>query len=149
VKIDVRNGLRAGPGCPAKLVSEAAMLDLPERYASWAAQRHLEIAPRQYSRLCPATPVETPPSVAITEPRSGSRYLWDPDTPVSFSAIRLAARVEPADEEIVWVVDGQPVAKVGYPHSIRWPLRPGRHLLEARMVRRGEAARPVSVTVED
>lgn len=149
VKIDVRTNLRAGPGCPKKYVKEAAMLDLPERYESWAAQKHLEIAPRQYSRLCPATPTEAPPSVAITEPHHGSRYLWDPDTPVSFSAIRLAARVEPVDEEIVWVVDGKPVAKVGYPHAIRWSLRPGKHLVEARMVRRSEMARPVSVVVDD
>ncbi|HEY3450318.1 MAG TPA: penicillin-binding protein 1C [Myxococcales bacterium] len=149
VKLDVRTGLRAGPGCPKQYVKEAAMLDLPERYESWAAQKHLEIAPKQYSRLCPATPTEAPPSVAITEPHSGSRYLWDPDTPVSFSAIRLAARVEPADEEIVWLVDGKPVAKVGYPHSIRWSLRPGRHTVEARMVHRSEMAKPVSVVVDD
>ncbi|MGC4120979.1 MAG: penicillin-binding protein 1C [Myxococcales bacterium] len=149
VKLDVRNGLRAGPNCPKKYVKDVAMLDLPERYESWAAQKHLEIAPRQYSRMCPATPTEAPPSVAITEPHHGSRYLWDPDTPVSFSAIRLAARVEPADEEIVWVVDGKPVAKVGYPHTIRWSLRPGKHLVEARMVHRSEMAKPVSVTVDD
>ncbi|MBI5549684.1 MAG: hypothetical protein HY901_37840 [Deltaproteobacteria bacterium] len=130
-------------------MKDVAMLDLPERYTEWAAQKHLEIAPRQYSRLCPRAPEEVVPEVAVTEPRSGSRYLWDPDTPVDFSAIRLAARVEPADEEIVWLVDGKMVAKVGYPHSIRWPLRPGRHRVEARMARRSETASPVTVVVED
>ncbi len=87
--------------------------------------------------------------MAITEPRTGSRYLWDPDTPVDSAAIRLAARVEHADEEIVWLVDGKPIAKVGYPHATRWPLRPGRHTIEARMVRRSEASLPVFVLVED
>jgi penicillin-binding protein 1C len=87
--------------------------------------------------------------VAITEPHAGSRYLWDPDTPPSSSAIRLAARVEPADEEIVWLVDGKPVARVGYPHAARWPLKPGTHTVEARMARRSEASRPVTVVVED
>lgn len=149
VRMDTRTGLRAGPGCPERFVREAAMLDLPENYTPWAAQRRLELAPRQYSRLCPKDRVERAPSVAITEPRPGSRYLWDPDTPTDSAAIRLAARVEPADEEIVWLVDGRPVGKVGYPHALRWALRPGRHVVEARMVRRPEAARPITVTVED
>ena len=125
------------------------MLDLPETYASWAAQRRLEIAPRQYSRFCPREPMEIVPSLAITEPHSGSRYLWDPDTPVASAAIRLAARVEPADEEILWLVDGKPVAKVGYPHAIRWPLRPGRHTVEARTTHSALSARPITVVVED
>ena len=149
VLLDARTGLRAGPGCARSFVREVTMLDLPETYASWAAQKHLEIAPRQYSRLCPRAPEEVAPTVAITEPRAGSRYLWDPDTPVASAAIRLSARVEPADEEIVWLVDGRPVAKVGYPHAARWSLKPGTHLVEARMVRRSEQAKPVKVVVED
>jgi len=149
VRLDTRTGLRAGPVCPAKFVGEVAMLDLPENYAPWAAQKHLEIAPRQYSRLCPKEQVNRPPSVAITDPRPNSRYLWDPDTPMDSAAIQLAARVEPADEEIVWFVDGKPVGKVGYPHSLRWSLRPGRHLVEARMARQAESARPVTLVVED
>jgi len=131
------------------VVREKAMLDLPERYEAWAERRRLELAPRRYSRLCPESLGEIKPRVAITEPRPNSRYLWDPDTPEDFSAIRLAARVEPADEEIVWLVDGEPVAKVGYPHSIRWPLRPGRHTLEARMARSAEGSKPITVVVKD
>ena len=48
-----------------------------------------------------------------------------------------------------WVVEGRPVAKVGSPYSIRWPLRPGRLTVEVRMLRQNQMARPVTVVVDD
>jgi penicillin-binding protein 1C len=149
VRLDRRNGLRASPTCPEKFVEERAMLDLPETYTTWAAQKHLELAPRQLSPLCPRLNWEGQPTVTITEPRANSRYLWDPDTPTDSSALRLTAKVEPPDEEIVWEVDGVPVAKVGYPHSIRWSLGPGTHTIAAKMSRRREASKPITVVVEN
>jgi hypothetical protein len=99
--------------------------------------------------MCPPGAEHVVPSIAITEPRDGGRYLWDPDTPPDSASIRLAARVQPADEEIVWLVDGVPVGRVGWPHTLRWPLQPGRHVIEARMARTSDASRPVRVTVID
>jgi len=149
VEVDRRNGLLATGRCPERFVDERVLVDLPVRYEFWARAQHLELAPKQTSPLCGAAPDTRPPALTIAEPRNKARYLYDPDTPKEFSTIRLAARVWPRSEEIVWIIDGVPVAKVGYPHEFRWPIEKGRHVIEAAMVQRGKTARPVTVVVAD
>jgi len=148
VGIDLRNGLLA-ESCPPRFVEERVLLNLPPRYAPWARYQHLELAPREKSPLCGARPVERAPTIAITEPRDHARFLWDPDTPPEFSTIRLAAQVHPRVEEIVWIVDGIPVAKVGYPHEFRWILEKGRHVIEAALATRPRVSEPVTVVIAD
>ncbi len=149
VRIDRRNGLRAGPSCPNAFVEVRHLLDLPEEYDVWARDQHLEVAPRQQSPLCPGDAPEGPVRVSIREPRDRSRYLFDPDTPKEFSTLRLSARVNPVDEEIVWIVDGEPVARVGYPFEVHWPLSPGTHTISAAMAHQQGQSRPVTVFVEN
>ncbi|MBW1808492.1 MAG: transglycosylase domain-containing protein [Deltaproteobacteria bacterium] len=149
VKIDRRNGLLASLRCPSKFIEDRVLLDLPIQYERWARTQHLELAPKTVSPFCGGRPLELKPSVVIDEPKDQSRYFWDPDTPEEFSTIRLAANVWPRTEEIVWVIDGVPVAKVGYPHEFRWSLVKGKHTIEAAMLNRPNSSRPVTVVVAD
>ncbi len=156
VKIDKRNGLLAGVGqnsCPKVFVKQMVMPSLPERYEPWARAQHIELAPRELSPLCGLSAgtlaQDDPPKVVIEEPRNNARYLWDPDTPAEFSTLRLAASVHPRGEEIVWLVDGVPVAKVGYPYEYRWSLTKGRHVIEASLAHRPISSKPITVTVAD
>ncbi|HYH96074.1 penicillin-binding protein 1C [Hyalangium sp.] len=149
VKLDRRNGLRAGPTCPESEVITRMMLDLPDIYTQWARSQHLDIAPRQESTLCPSTEESMTPKVAIREPRGTVRLLFDPDTPASASTLRLEAEVTPSTEPIVWLVDGVPVATVFYPHEYRWSVTPGRHVITAAMSRHAEVSPPLTVVVED
>jgi penicillin-binding protein 1C len=148
VPIDTRTGLLAGPTCPATVVTTKAMLALPEVYAPWARKQRLAIAPTAESPLCPTSDplVRT---VRIREPAPASRYLFDPDTPRELATLRLSAAVQPATEEVVWLVDGTPVARVGYPHEARWSLTPGTHVIRAVMAGGREASAPVRITVDD
>jgi penicillin-binding protein 1C len=148
VAIDVRNGLRAGPSCPARFVAKRQMLALPETYAPWARRQGLAIAPTAESPLCP-TSFSAERRVTIREPRSMSRFLFDPDTPPELSTVRLSASVTPMTEEIVWLVDNEPIARVGYPHEVRWPLRPGQHTIRARLAHSGDVSPPVTIVVDD
>jgi len=149
VKLDRRNGLRAGPTCPESEVVTRVMLDLPETYTQWARSQHLDLAPRQESPLCPSSEEALTPKVAIREPRGTVRLLFDPDTPASSSTLRLEAEVTPSTEPIVWLVDGVPVATVSYPHEYRWSVTPGRHVITAAMSRHAEVSPPLTVLVED
>ncbi len=148
VAVDVRNGLRAGPTCAAAFVIKRPLLDLPETYEPWARKQRLAIAPAAFSPLCPSGAAVTP-KISIREPRPRSRYLFDPDTPLELSTVRFAATVSPANEEIVWLVDGAPVGRVGYPHELRWHLAPGAHVIRARFAQSGETTAAVTVTVDD
>ncbi len=149
VKLDRRNGLRAGPTCPASEVISRVMLDLPDTYTQWARSQHLDVAPLQESPLCPSHEESLQPKVVIREPRGQVRLLFDPDTPASASTLRLAAEVTPSTEPIVWLVDGVPVATVSYPYEYRWSVRPGRHVITAAMSRHAEVSPPLTVVVED
>jgi penicillin-binding protein 1C len=148
VKLDRRTGLRAGPSCPAQFITTRPMLDLPHEYRDWARGQRIELAPERYSPLCPLN-TTLHPSVTVREPRDRARFLFDPDTPDEAAGIRLAAEVQPAEEEIVWIVDGSPVARVGYPFELRLPLKPGNHTIRAAMAQSDTASRPVTVTVEN
>lgn len=148
VALDTRTGLRAGPTCPERFVVKRPMLALPERYAAWARTQRLTIAPTAESPLCPTTePARA--AVRVDEPRPRSRYLYDPNTPPELNTVRFAATVTPATEEIVWLVDDAPVAKVGYPHELRWTLPPGRHVIRARLAQSAQLSAPVTVVVDD
>jgi penicillin-binding protein 1C len=147
VAIDVRNGLRAGASCPRGSVVNRPLLDLPERYAGWARAQRLTVAPLRESPLCPRP--EVAPEVALIEPRPNGRFLFDPEAPRDLATIRFAARVAPADEPVVFLVDGVPVAKVRYPHEFRWPAEKGPHVVTAALPRRGTESREVRIVVGD
>ncbi|HUB08189.1 MAG TPA: penicillin-binding protein 1C [Myxococcales bacterium] len=149
VRLDRRNGLRAGPGCSDADVVTRRMLTLPHRFARWARSHHLELAPERSSPLCPLPPEAATPYVRIEEPRDQSRFLRDPDGPTPGVSLKVAADVEPANEDIVWIVDGRPVARAAYPYDAQFPLSAGEHVIRAVMARRSIASAPVTVFVQD
>lgn len=147
-RVDKRNGLLATSSCPAGVVDERPFVRLPKSYQSWARQQRVALLPARESPLCGGRPVVAADAeLALVEPRAGVKYTWDPDTPPEFATIRLRADADPVDEEVVFLVDGTPVAKVGYPHEARWTLSPGKHTVQAVFARRSEASAPVTITV--
>jgi penicillin-binding protein 1C len=139
VDIDVRNGLRATLGCDAHFVRQVAMVDLPSVYASWARLQHLDVAPVLDSPLCGAPDVKKP-SIVLREPLDHMRLAFDPDTPPAYATLRLQADTQPLNEEVVFLVDGEPVATVGYPQQARWTLVPGNHTIQAAFAHRPEVS---------
>jgi penicillin-binding protein 1C len=147
VKLDRRNGLRAGPSCPTQFVETRALIDLPEAYDAWARRLHLALAPRAHSPLCPEERASESVSVAVREPQDHARFLMDPDAPPALSTVQLRAHVTPPDAQVVWLVDGTPFATVGYPFEARWPLSPGTHTIVAALAHQSTASKPVTVHV--
>jgi penicillin-binding protein 1C len=147
--IDVRSGLLATAHCPAQYVQQRRVLALPEVYVRWAERQHLALAPTRESPYCgPETWVEAP-RVSVKEPRDHLHLLYDPEAPGEAGSLRLAARVHPSTERIVWLVDGVPIGTVGYPHVIRWnPVR-GTHVIRAALERSPEMSAPIRVHVDD
>jgi penicillin-binding protein 1C len=147
-RVDKRNGLLATSKCPPNVVVERPFVKLDKGYAPWAREQHMEMLPEDESPLCGGHPkLSDDVAVELIEPRAGVKYTWDPDTPPEFATIRLRADVEPRSEQVVFLVDGSPVAEVGYPHEARWTLTPGKHVIQAAFARRQEASAPVTITV--
>jgi penicillin-binding protein 1C len=130
VAIDVRNGLRAGPGCPRAFVEEKGFERFGGAFAAWAAGAGRATAPAQFSPLCPGD-ASAAGTLRIGYPHDGARFLIDPDRPRAQQT--LAVRVEaPAGAPAVRLrVDGRVVASTTAPYVVDWPLAPGEHELVA------------------
>ena len=89
-----------------------------------------------------------PTRLRITSPENGARLLRDPETPADLNTVALRAVVDPPVNEVVWYVDGLPVATAPYPYTARWRLQPGEHTFQVRLGSGGSASRRVQVTVE-
>jgi penicillin-binding protein 1C len=151
VRVDRRNGLRAGPSCPGVFVQERAYERYQGPLLAWAATAGRALAPARTSPLCPgpasasgfAGPTDP---VRIGWPGDGARFVLDPDRARADQA--LFVRMEaPGSGGAELVVDGRGVSRVGPPFVARWTPSPGEHVLVARTAR-GEESAPVVVHVE-
>jgi penicillin-binding protein 1C len=142
VRIDVRNGLRAGPGCEASVTEERVFERWPPPYEAWAAASRRPLSPES-SPACPIDAIgsgaaEDPAGVRIEYPFDGARFVIDPDRPATLQL--LAIRVAPEDASLQIWVDGAPL-----PASRSWQLVAGSHTVTAR--RSSVEADPVHFTV--
>lgn len=142
--VDRRSGQAATDATPFEAVDVRTVVDLPPRYATWAAHSGLPLMPTR------ATATASAPSthLRITAPETGARLLRDPETPASLATVALRVTVDPPVEQIVWWVDGAPFATVDYPYEARWPVTPGRHTFQARLPFGDDRSAMVELTVE-
>lgn len=123
-KVDVRNGLRAGPGCPARFVEERTFESFDRRFAAWAVAAGRPLAPTRWSPLCPGASHEAPGSGAgrILFPLDGARFVLDPSLG-SRQTLRIRAA---SDGAARFLIDGRAVAASGHGY-LDWPLVAGVH----------------------
>jgi penicillin-binding protein 1C len=149
VAVDVRTGDRATEQCPPSVVVSRAVVDLPPGFERWARRQRLPLAPRDQSRLCGGGS-DGATLVDLIEPQDGVRFHFDPDTPPEFATVRLSAQVKGgSDEDVVFLVDDTPVARVGAPWEARWTLAPGRHTVVAVLARAGTTSNPATILVRE
>ena len=169
--VDRRNGLLATTATPPAAVEVRTFVELPPRYAAWQTAAGLPRVPDAPSlltlpavaRLGPGAAADQaavwppggrvvlaggPVRLRITSPENGARLLRDPETPGDLNTVALRAVVDPAVDEVVWYVDGMPLATATYPYTARWRLQPGEHRFQVRLGSGGSVSRPVQVTVD-
>ncbi|HLX08406.1 MAG TPA: transglycosylase domain-containing protein, partial [Thermoanaerobaculia bacterium] len=169
--VDRRNGLLATTATPPAAVEVRTFVELPPRYAAWQAAAGLPRVPDAPSlltlpavaRLAPGAAADQatawppggrvvlaggPVRLRITSPENGARLLRDPETPADLNTVALRAVVDPAVDEVVWYVDGMPLATAAYPYTARWRLQLGEHRFQVRLGSGGSVSRPVQVTVD-
>ncbi len=119
-------------------VDGRVVVDLEPRYAAWMQKVGLPAAPR-------TTVGDGDVALEVLSPRQGMRIIRDPEVPANQATLRLQATVEPAVDQVVWFVDGQPFAVVSHPYVARWPVQPGEHRFEVRLPYRAESSAPVRI----
>ena len=136
VRVDRRNGLRAGPGCPAAFVVERTFERHDEATRAWAEAAGRPLAPEAFSPLCAGAVVRDDRGAAsrlrIGWPGEGAEFVLDPDRPRAQQQLSVRVDAPAGVERVELLVDGRPVARVGSPFVARWTLTPGEHVLVAR-----------------
>jgi penicillin-binding protein 1C len=144
LRLDARNGLLASERCPDRFVEEKVFEVLPPAYAAWQAEHPTLRPPTRYSPSCPARgPVAN--AVIVTHPRDRDVFVLEPGYDAGTQSVQLAAEVDPAVPELVWIVDGERLASTPWPYEASLPLSRGAHRVEAASGDRRSA--PVRIEV--
>ncbi|MBX3219165.1 MAG: penicillin-binding protein 1C [Labilithrix sp.] len=149
VRLDARNGLRAGPGCPTEVTTSRVFERWRPPYEEWARRTNRALVPEGSSPACPIDDAPTaardedgaarePSAPRVVYPFDGARFVIDPERPVDLQ--RLDIRVEPSAASTEVFVDDQPIAK-----TRSWPLAAGPHTITARSG--GRVSPPVHIVV--
>jgi penicillin-binding protein 1C len=145
IRVDVRNGLRAGPSCARSVTEERTFERWAAPYDDWARRTSRALVPEGSSPECPIEISDAASDddaasggLRITYPFDGARFVIDPERPTALQL--LDVRVEPDGSAVEVRVDGAPL-----PRSRAWPLAAGEHTITARHGSRVSA--PVRYTV--
>jgi penicillin-binding protein 1C len=96
----------------------------------------------------PLHPHTAPVPLAIVQPDPDSHVWRNPEVPPALNRLVLRATAPPQVRQIVWLVDGKPVA-VGAPDTpLYWTMVPGRHRFQVRLPLQDDASRPLAIVVE-
>jgi penicillin-binding protein 1C len=163
IAVDSRNGLLAHAGTPTRYVERRAFINLPPRYADWAAQAGIPLAPHKVStlgnsgvaRFSTRTSADrdainaiSQPILRIISPSDGLKLIRDPSVPDTLNTIGLRVETSIRMQEVLWEIDGKPFQLASYPHTVRWKLLPGDHVIRARSTFTSEISKPVHIRVE-
>ncbi|MBI3785089.1 MAG: transglycosylase domain-containing protein [Deltaproteobacteria bacterium] len=163
--VDSRDGRLASVQTPPSFAQVRSFVDLPPRYAAWAAAAGLQRPPRDISALGGRTVVaaavpdgDTPlvwppagakvPQLRLVAPDGGQTIVRDPEAPQARSTLALRVVVDPPVEQVVWYVDDKPFRLADYPYTARWPLAAGAHTFQARLPLEDIRSRTIRVTVQ-
>ncbi len=146
VRIDRRNGLRAGPTCTADFVQARTFEKYPPLYSSWAEGARRPLVPLQSSPFCPDDSVPTTAeTIRIAYPPDGARFVLDSSL-AAREAIHIRADVPRLARDVRIFVDGKGTAVTAprWSHSV--PLVKGRH--EAYVLVDGKKSEVVTYEVD-
>lgn len=138
LRIDRRNGLRAGPDCPRAVTEERVFEQWRAPFEGWAARAERPTAPEESSPECPIADEPAADSPRIAYPLDGARFVLDPERPTALQL--LTVRIEPEARPVELRVDGVSMGK-----NREWVLRPGSHTITATID--GHTAPPVHFEV--
>ncbi|NOU32042.1 MAG: penicillin-binding protein 1C [Polyangiaceae bacterium] len=145
VRVDARNGLRAGPGCGPQVTATRVFEVFRAPYAEWASGVGRADAPRGFSPACPGDGVANDPTdggLHVVYPHDGARFILDAERTAAVQTLQVRAD----DDAFEVFVDGalRGRAERGV---FRLPLARGEHTL--RLAAAGKrTSEPVRFTVD-
>lgn len=81
----------------------------------------------------PMTLTERTYTLRVVSPPDGLNVTPDPEVPSAQATLALEVEVQGEVPQVLWTVDGEPLALVDPPFTARWRVTPGLHRIEARI----------------
>ena len=132
VRVDVRNGLRAGSACLAKDVEERTFERFDAQLIAWARSAGRPLSPVGWSPLCPRGKGDKDGEVEarrgrlrVAYPPEGAVFTLDPGAAAK-QAISIQVDVPAGIDEVKMVIDGQE-RRLRAPFRMAFALVPGEH----------------------
>ncbi|MGC4066329.1 MAG: transglycosylase domain-containing protein [Polyangiaceae bacterium] len=148
--LDGRNGLLAGKDCPSSVLRREVFEVFDRQYDGWARSTGRRIPPRELSPLCSQPSDEASSdgdeALRITYPREGSRFVLDPERPLSLQRLQIEVDAPASSEALQLWVDERTAQRSTRPFSLTWPLTPGVHRLRVT-TDKGASTPPVTIEV--
>ncbi|MEK4033893.1 transglycosylase domain-containing protein [Methylocystis sp. IM3] len=99
------------------------------------------------------TPFEQQPTaeaeaLVIATPEHNMHVWRNPEQPAALNRLALKLANGAPASQIVWIVDGAPIALAQADETVFWPMTPGAHRIQARLALAPVASRPIRVTIE-
>ncbi|GAC1351089.1 MAG: hypothetical protein NVSMB1_00800 [Polyangiales bacterium] len=168
VRIDARNGLRAGAGCQPWETERRVFERIDAEFMSWAREARRPLIPSGSSPYCPTIEVDGEVTavmagirmpaggalptegarISIARPLSGMRFVIDPERPRALQVLDVDVAVEGHVKDVELEVDGARFASTAPPFRFQWPLVAGAHSFVARAKGRAPSmSAPVVISV--
>ncbi|MGZ3454761.1 MAG: penicillin-binding protein 1C [Polyangiales bacterium] len=150
LRIDRKNGLRAGPACTDADTEVRIYERLPSEYVAWASAANRPLPPTESSPFCPTNDdvVDTLGStLAIRRPLDGLKLVIDPERPRNQQSTEIEVVAPAGVKEVTLVVDGVAFATKKRPFVFDWPLAVGKHVVLARAG--GVDSTPIAIAVRE
>jgi penicillin-binding protein 1C len=108
----------------------------PERLAEWVRPGPGPMRALAQTRL------------SIIQPDANTHLWRNPEVPAALDRLVLRADVVPKAAQIVWLLDGRPIALAASDAPFYWPMTPGRHRFQIRLPLQDEGSKVLAVVVE-
>jgi len=104
------------------------------------------VKPGEAPRAAALAGGETELKIATPEPDT---HVWrNPERPASLNKLALKLKPLAGEAQVVWYVDDEPFVTAEADETVFWPLRPGAHRIETRLVYSKSHSQGVRVVVE-
>jgi penicillin-binding protein 1C len=138
-----RADLVAGEFAPPPGWAQAELCTSTGRPGPGCAERLLEWVRPAADRV-----VRETARLQIVQPDPDTHVWRNPEAPPALNRLVLRAVAEPSVSQLVWLVDGVPVATAPPSRPLNWAMQPGRHRFQVRLPLQDEASLPLTVVVE-
>jgi penicillin-binding protein 1C len=86
--------------------------------------------------------------ILITAPEDETHIWRNPNQPERFNRLPLKLTANSSIGQILWIIDGEPFMTAQADETVYWPMKPGHHLIQARLALASVYSQRINITIE-